>query len=317
MLRQVRRHGDPVGQFVRRRAPVDPAHGLVVEILDGVSVGGEHPVHRRRAADRPAVMRDQRFRLQAAQPVDRADPDHRVAEARAAQGVDVGESLALDDVGRKKNAVVPAPDDDLVVGLARQVDEGQPDAGDLDLLLAAEGAGRRDEAAPARNVGRAKAGADIAALVARQLEAEGIHRPARQYRREQAAVARQVVGQFVERNNLDGARADILLGNEGFHAADMVRVDMGVDHGADRLVRDPAKGFDDRLGEFDRGQRIDEHAALIALDQRAVGRAVAVGDVIAAGDGADRRFELRVLAGETGVHGHALVRFLHVLLAAL
>ena len=66
-------------------------------------------------------------------------------------------------------------------------------------------------------------------------------------------------------------------------AADMLWMGMGADHGADWLVRDPAKAFDDRLGE----------------------------------PGGRRRFELGVLAGQAGMDDHGLVQVLRFAEAAL
>ena len=73
----------------------------------------------------------------------------------------------------------------------------------------------------------------------------------RQRRREQLSVRRKVAGPFFKRDDLDVSGVGPLLGARRPDATDMIRMDMGADHGADRLDPDPAKALDDRLGELD------------------------------------------------------------------
>ncbi len=76
---------------------------------------------------------------------------------------------------------------------------------------------------------------------------------------------------------------DLLLGDENPDAAEMLWMGKGADYGANWLVRDPAKAFDDRLGEL----------------------------------GGRRRFELGVLTGQSGMDDHGLVQALRFAEAAL
>ena len=300
---QVVRHGDLVGEFVPGAAPVYPSDALIVEILNGVPVGGEHVLDVFRALDGRSMVRNQRFGLEGAQRVQPLGPDHRVAELGAPQRVDVGERHALNGIRRDQHLFLRQPDDALIVRFARHMNDLQPDSGEIQVEFVAERRGRLDEPGFAA-AGRGADGAAVAAgLAVIEMGAE-LERPApRPDGGEQAPVPQHGLGQVLVGDDVHLAAADVLLGHETEDAADVIAVIVGQDHRLDGLVGDFPEGGRRVVARQLAAQGVDQDDAVGSLDHGAVGAGVAIGRVDIVAGGQDFRLLVqRHLRCKLGMH---------------
>ena len=276
-----------------------------MDIGDAVAGHAQHLFDVLRAADRAAVQRHHVLGLVRAQLVQALDPHHRVTELGAAQGVDIRQGRPLLHLGADQHAVVRQVDDDLVRRLAGHMQELQVQAGDTGVELVLEGQGRGDKGRGLDFGQRADAGVHLLMIGGRQPGAEAVAGAHRENRPDQRALRHHIGQQGLVGDDLHLTAAHLLFGDEGLHAIDMVRVEVGVDHRLDRLVADLAELGHDLARLADRLAGIDDDQPFRGLDHRHVAQLPADGGIDVTGHLVDLLHKMLGVLGQLRVDRRA------------
>ena len=298
----MRRKPDLLHQLVRREPPVHATDGLVVHVLDRVAVGGQDLRDLFGARYRPGVAGRHVLRLQSPHLVEAPRPLENIAIQRPADGVEVGKSL-VDIVPRHQDPLLGKPNEDLIVGLSRSMDELELHPAELELQLVAEGPCGTNQpyrAAPAADLEiGTDPGIDHPVVpFTGQVGAEHPRASPRKHRPDDVDEPVDVELRALVRDYFDVAVRDEALATE-----DVIRVIVGVDERADRLGRDLLERSPHGTGALDTAHPVHHHDALVALDQDRVGETESDRLMDAVGDLVDLLLELRGVGGELRMHG--------------
>ncbi|MCY1523414.1 hypothetical protein D9M68_583110 [compost metagenome] len=301
VAREVGRQLDLLHQFVRGQALVHPAHGLVMDIGDGVAGHAQHLLHLVLAGHRLAVQRHHVVGLEGTQLVEAVHPDHRVAELGAAQGVDVRQGRALGHLGADQHLVLRQEQHDLVRRLAGHVEELHRQTGDGGVEPVLEGDGGRDEGGRAHMGQWAETGVHVLLVALRQGSAEAVARAHAEDGTDQGALGHHVLQQGFLGVDLHFALLHLLFADEALHAVDVVGVEVGIDDGLDRLVADLAELRQHLARLVRRLAGVDDDQPFGRIDHHAVGEVPTDRRIDVVGDLVDLLAEVPGVLGQFGI----------------
>ena len=162
------------------------------------------------------------------------------------------------------------------LGLGRHLEHDAHAVDDEFLAGAGDVDRRHDQARHAERHALAETGVDVATRSWREQRPELIERPSVHRHAGEQVLGDGLAQEVLGGDDLAPAGVDVVLTGDAEHAAEVVEVAVGVDHRGDRpLAEVPIREFETRLGGGGVGERVDDHPALVPLDEGDVADVVA------------------------------------------